>query len=324
MLDDAEKKIRESKKHIDNILLVSGNYKRLSERILKKMLKNQDIADVVESRIDDFCKEMKCEVLDDGKYVDVNILFRSYFDGSPPFGGGNKKQEFPDALALNALEIFADEKGISIIVVSSDNDWKKFCSTSEFLYYHDDVSQAIALINDAPEILRERMQEMISGNVELQNELRSQFVEFLERESFTVLANPTSGEVEANAWGSDIGEIDWSNITNLEILRVEESNFWGRELVTVAFFIIIPYEVEIELKFFIWDSVDREYLSIGERYMKVQENAETQIVLSIDVSHDESEGVEFEVDAVEMEASIFHIELDSVDPFEIEEGFSVS
>ncbi|NES96832.1 MAG: DUF4935 domain-containing protein [Desertifilum sp. SIO1I2] len=57
----------------------------------------------------------------------------SYFSGSPPFGEGKKKYEFPDAFALLALQREAKDRNKMIYVVSGDSDWEKFCSSSDDL-----------------------------------------------------------------------------------------------------------------------------------------------------------------------------------------------
>lgn len=45
-----------------------------------------------------------CEVLYDAMLVSTETIYESYFAGKPPFNTGRKKDEFPDALALHALE----------------------------------------------------------------------------------------------------------------------------------------------------------------------------------------------------------------------------
>ncbi|MCR4470036.1 hypothetical protein [Burkholderia sp. SCN-KJ] len=41
---------------------------------------------------------------------------------------GSRSHEFPDAVALLALEHWAAEHDTAVLVVSTDSDWQRFCS----------------------------------------------------------------------------------------------------------------------------------------------------------------------------------------------------
>jgi hypothetical protein len=43
-----------------------------------------------------------------------------YFAGKPPFGTGDKKAEFPDAITVKVLADWAKSEGAQILVVSGD------------------------------------------------------------------------------------------------------------------------------------------------------------------------------------------------------------
>lgn len=58
-----------------------------------------------------------------------------YFDMKPPFGKGKKKDEFPDAFTLLALESWCVEKSHKLYVVSTDKDIKTYCEKSQNLLY---------------------------------------------------------------------------------------------------------------------------------------------------------------------------------------------
>lgn len=57
-------------------------------------------------------------------YPTLNIegIFKSYFEKKFPFGSGGKKNEFPDAFALKTIETWAQEQGIKVLIFSKDND----------------------------------------------------------------------------------------------------------------------------------------------------------------------------------------------------------
>lgn len=80
--------------------------------------------------------------------ISTSNLFELYFKNKPPFHKNNdKKNEFPDAVALLSLEAYAENSGV--LVVSSDKDWIEFCNSSENKRLHciPDLATALLLIN---------------------------------------------------------------------------------------------------------------------------------------------------------------------------------
>lgn len=78
--------------------------------------------------------------------TDVNIIFAKYFGKEKPFGEGKKKDEFPDAFALLALETYCKKNKLpQIIVLSQDSDMKKYNSPYlKVIEYKAYVSQKLA------------------------------------------------------------------------------------------------------------------------------------------------------------------------------------
>lgn len=63
--------------------------------------------------------------------LNIESIFRSYFDKKFPFGSGGKKSEFPDAFALKSIEIWAEENNVKVLAFSKDNDMLSY--KSEYL-----------------------------------------------------------------------------------------------------------------------------------------------------------------------------------------------
>ena len=79
------------------------------------------------SALNDKFSKAKIEIVD---YPTINIeeVFKSYFEKKFPFSGGAKKSEFPDAFALKSMELWAQNQGIKILTFSKDNDMLKYKS----------------------------------------------------------------------------------------------------------------------------------------------------------------------------------------------------
>lgn len=58
-------------------------------------------------------------------YPTLNIgqVFEDYFNSKPPFGHGDKKQEFPDAFAIAHIEQWCEENKVTATVLSKDKDF---------------------------------------------------------------------------------------------------------------------------------------------------------------------------------------------------------
>jgi len=52
--------------------------------------------------------------------ISLDDLMDDYFAGKPPFGKGDKKAEFPDAITVKVLADWAKSEGAQILVVSGD------------------------------------------------------------------------------------------------------------------------------------------------------------------------------------------------------------
>lgn len=77
----------------------------------------------------------------------IDALLKSYFDPAPPFEAtGDKKNEFPDALALLSLEAWAKVAGKTVLAASSDKGWQSFAEKSEHIFVEGDLARAMQIV----------------------------------------------------------------------------------------------------------------------------------------------------------------------------------
>lgn len=69
----------------------------------------------------------ECRVFVCKEEADMAIILDDYFARLPPFGGGAKKAEFPDALVMSSLRRWASSFKRSLYVVANDGDLEKCC-----------------------------------------------------------------------------------------------------------------------------------------------------------------------------------------------------
>ncbi|WP_175907400.1 MULTISPECIES: PIN domain-containing protein [Burkholderia] len=117
----------------------------------------------------------RAEVLDIAARVDMRSLFDRYFAAQPPFAESSKKKhEFPDAVALLALEHWAAEHDTAVLVVSTDSDWQRFCSAHPRLLWTNNLAGALAAFQDeSAQFAARRLAETLAVGLDekLQNAL---------------------------------------------------------------------------------------------------------------------------------------------------------
>ncbi|MFH4307413.1 PIN domain-containing protein, partial [Acinetobacter baumannii] len=83
---------------------------------------------------------------------------------TPPFGKEvKKKNEFPDAITLNAIEEWAKQNNKKVLAIACDNDWKSYCEKSENIEYNDDLATVLAYLNtvNAPYVVLNQIENLI-------------------------------------------------------------------------------------------------------------------------------------------------------------------
>lgn len=122
-------------------------------------------------RMEGWLAGTRAEVLDVAARVDMRTLFDRYFAAQPPFAESSKKKhEFPDAVALLALEHWAGEHDTAVLVVSTDADWQRFCTAHPRLLWTNNLGGALAAFQDesaqfAADRLAETLVEGLDGKL---------------------------------------------------------------------------------------------------------------------------------------------------------------
>lgn len=81
-----------------------------------------------------------------------------YFAKRPPFEPtGKKKSEFPDAIALLSLEVWARASGAQLLAVSPDKGWHDYAATSSRIDVVSDLGEALALVQTHTEAATVRL-----------------------------------------------------------------------------------------------------------------------------------------------------------------------
>jgi hypothetical protein len=313
-----EDAFRSARKAIGAALHAFETQRPTRDELLALISGGQTAEAAAETRLQAYLLAAGCEILDDMARVDISTIFGAYFEGNPPFGSGSKKSEFPDALALNALEHTAADRQTGIIVVSKDKDWHKFCEGSAALYLVPDIERALALINNAPVVITEAVQTWLAEGSEGRIAVIAHLEPEVEQIEFSIDGSSISGELDAVASGVQLSSVEWPGKDELNIIEVIAPDDEVTNIV-LSLPLQLKVIVSIDLNFSVWDSIDREFIRIGEKNVDVEQIIDELITIRFNVYGLGDENPHFDIIDVELDSGYQHIELENVEVFDAED-----
>lgn len=312
--------LQSAKKSIGQALFAFETEKPTRDELLQQISGGLTATETAKQRWDKYIDDTGCEVLTDTSIVNTSTIYDGYFAGEPPFGTGKKKDEFPDALALHALERTAIERGIGILVVSNDGDWRAFCERSKRLFLVPEIERALSLVTNAPLGLRKAIYTWFTNERDGSDDFRQDVIQNTERLEFGVNAYSTHGEVDISIWDGELINLDWPDEEEIDIIELDGPDNNGVVHVITSLPLELVVKVPVELNFSIWDSVDKESLEMGGRIVDVDVEVYVRATVTINAHGLGTDDEELVFVESELDDSFHEIELGEVDMFETE-GF---
>lgn len=306
ILSHLNEKTKDAKREIEKSLRQARDSWQIEEheieQIKEQIFGKREVKEVVVERFNQFVENTSLEVIEAQNYLIVSDLIQKYFQSKPPFSEtGKKKNEFPDAIALISLETWANKNKTKVIVVTSDNDWKNFCKSSEQLCASDDFAGALGLfqLQDADDICRYLSEKYESGDLENVKEAIFDALEYKIDDS-----NIYSAEAESSyIYEEEITEI---KVNGFQFKSIELPNIIFRPVnfdddsLTVESRLNVDVNVECNFSFSVYDSIDKEDVGIGGNTVSTQANLEVEVLITF-VGNLSKIGAEVEIDDVEIE-----------------------
>ena len=150
--------VKEVKKHLIDKLKEVGNKLNVAvnnavflkfvpendgKELLETARSSPSYEDIVDNRLERFISDTGAEIVQSDA-IDINYLIETYFSSSPPFAHtGKKKNEFPDAIALLALENWAEKNQTKILAISNDKGWEEYASNSNWIDIEENLDSAL-------------------------------------------------------------------------------------------------------------------------------------------------------------------------------------
>lgn len=299
-------KTKDAKKEIEKSLKQAKDYWQIKEHeieeIKEKVFGKREVQEIVAERFNHFVDATSLEVIEAQNYLIVSELIQKYFQSKPPFSEtGKKKNEFPDAIALISLEAWANKNKTKVIVVTSDNDWKNFCKSSEQLCASDDFAGALGLfqLQDADDICRYLSEKYKSGDLENVKEAIFDALEY-KIDDFNIYSAEAESSYSYEEEITDI-KVNGFQFKSLELPNIifRPVNFDDDSL-TVESRLSVNVCVECSFSFSVYDSLDKEDVGIGGNTVSTQADLEVEVLITF-VGDLSKIGAEVEIDDVEIE-----------------------
>lgn len=188
--------------------------------------------------------------------INIEKILNDYFDKKAPFGDGKKKNEFPDAISLHAIENYID--GEEVYVVSEDEDLKCYCRENIGFHCVDTLDKLLDIFNSHENSLSNAISSYIEIN---KDKIGAEIKELLE---------------QADAYNESIWED--SELESFKVISMSELDFSivsiEENKCTVTFDISADFEVKVIGPDFTngyWDSEDKVMIP-----METTENTEVE------------------------------------------------
>lgn len=264
----------------------------------EKILKGKNTEDLAKSRVENFIESTGAQLLDSGSYVSVSELRDKYFNNEAPFATtGKKKNEFPDAIALMALESWAEANDERIYAVAKDKDWELYCQELECIDYFEDLSKALDHFNrhNTPSDVITRLESAISNNTAMKftHELSKGLEDFY---SGIVIDQDCDSPLNWEPQGVNISLADFHfSEDELQIVNSEHDS------IIVEAYLNVDLDMEGEFSLYQYDSIDRDNIYMGSVSPTVSQNFEEKVLITVSGDLEKAKADPDELEIVDVE-----------------------
>jgi hypothetical protein len=259
-----------------------------------------------------FMASSGCERVDVAKADMARLLFM-YFESTAPFeGSGNKKNEFPDAIALITLEDWAKKNEKKILAISKDVGWQKFAETSDWIDVEKELPAALQKfqqhVDKAQVVVAALLDDLDGGGQKVR---RGKLEAFIESQLATLIPY-----AEANAAYDFDNDFVSLSLVSVRFLRADENFDFhivriGREKIVALVGVNVVVDASATFRFFIRDEGDS--VPIGSSHETVQVGFNAGILITL-VGNFTSDPSGFDLEDVELVDAIDNVDFGDVDP----------
>ncbi|MDD9177031.1 MULTISPECIES: PIN domain-containing protein [Aliivibrio] len=301
ILTHLDKKIKISRSALEKAINDASDHVFFDGSVLndaKNLIVGSDeIEGLASSRLNAFLVNTGALSLECNDYISVGELLKKYFANEAPFSEtGKKKNEFPDAIILMAVEEWAEREGKTVLAVATDKDWERYCNNSDNIDYIEDFSKGLSYFNTAtaPYALLDNLK------IALSNSTASTFLTNIESGLESALYGFTPDQ-EANSqfyWEADgsSGKFNSFKLMDNNFTVIDTDENW----VVIEAWAEIYVEAEGEFSLST-DSIDGDLIGLGSITVNAEDEFQSEILITIsgDLNGDINELVIEDVEIVD-------------------------
>lgn len=323
-----DKKEKETKSKIESALNDASDYLNCCiddiEKIKSLIKLNYDEAkSISELILEEFIRKCGIELVKGEEYCEIKSLIDMYFQNLAPFKeSGNKKSEFPDAIALLSLQYWVKENNKNLLAVSMDNDWKDFAQDKDNIEVIDDLAKAM-------DILNKQTNEALNSIIhEIEVDLSENKSDGIFQNIYAAIKDNISiPEIHAdtvlnysidsiNTYLEEIDILKEENDRKLKVYVVDSNS----DTITISIACKVFCNVEATFNFSLWDSIDEEYVSIGNTTREVGTSYVTNVLVYLHGNY--LDGLQsMEIDDIEVTGNLREVDMGELFPFDPEEYY---
>lgn len=221
-----------------------------------------DCTPFAKKQIDAYIAEIDIEIINASEYLDVDKLLGIYKDVNPPFEHSiNKKNEFPDAIALLSLENYAMKNKCSVVIASNDKGWHNYVDNVDIISIFPKLSQALCKFVPELVIGDDIKKYLVSNQTLFVKDLVMKEIERsfdsgnIDIDCSNIQAISSYADVEIIEFFPEVYHLVHGDIiseNDFEIININPSDGW----VEVLFPVDIDYYLSAEVSHFVKDSID--------------------------------------------------------------------
>jgi hypothetical protein len=317
------KKIKESRSALEKAINDAGDHLFLKEDSLAKakelIAESLDVDALAETRIADFIEAVGGTDFECGKNLEISALLEKYFKNLAPFAeSGKKKNEFPDAITLLAVDNWAAANNKRVLAISQDGDWKAYCEASKYMECSESLSDVLTAYNKANPVygLIGKLENAIEANA------AQDFIKEVESKLDSVLDDFTPDQDADSAfyWEPEgcSGRFNRFELSTPQLRLIEH----GNGFIVLELDAEITVDVEGEFSLSVHDSIDGDYVPIDSCTVEVEESFHSKILVTLTAEFgDGSENLDIsdlEVEDVEVVSVPKTIHFGTLEPFQDE------
>lgn len=260
------------------------------EHILTKV-NRKEMAQKAKEELNAFLNKLDVEILDSSK-VDVEEIFRDYFNYKPPFENNEKKRkEFPDAfIAAQIRERF--KNGEELAIVSTDKGFNQACGSSTCYTFFESLGELYDKLNKEEQNYNKSVEYMHNLSTVICQKIRKII---LENDCVDVIG--VSYDKDGIQEGYDYSETMIESVSNVSS-RIHTIDEISEERVSATLICSADIEVDCYYEDYdnaAWDSESKSYFYVETRVIKEIHRARFEVRVEIDVKSEELKVSKFTV-----------------------------